>query len=52
MIRNKTYEIGVCCNNVLGNRDYEHQLVTTTQTVYTINRLRPRELLAKLSLNL
>ena len=50
--RTKTYEIGVCCNNVLGNRDYEHQLVTTTQTVYTINRLRPRELLAKLSLNL
>lgn len=50
--RTKTYEFGVSCYNIFGNRNHEHHLITTSQTIYTINRLRPRELLAKVSFNL
>lgn len=50
--RTKTYEVGLACNNIFGNRNYEYRLVAATQTVFTINRLRPREFLAKLSFNL
>lgn len=50
--RVKAYEVGLACTNLFGSRDYEHRLVTTSQTIFTINRLRPREFLAKFSFNL
>lgn len=50
--RTKRYEIGLMLNNLLGNSEYERRIVSTTQTVYTLNRLRPRELLARVMFNL
>jgi hypothetical protein len=50
--RTKTFEIGIGCNNIFGNRQYERRNISTYSSVYTINRLRPREILAKISVNL
>lgn len=50
--RTAAYEISVACDNILGNKRYERRNVTTYQRMYTINRLRPREILCKMSFNL
>lgn len=47
-----SYEVGLSCNNIFGNTQYERRMITTNQQVYTINQLRPRELLCKVSFNL
>ena len=50
--RTKRYEIGLALNNLMGNSQYERRLIATTQATYTINRLRPREFLARVLFNL
>ena len=50
--RKKRYEAGIYCNNLFGNRRYERRTVSTTQAVYTANRLRPREIMARIYFNL
>lgn len=50
--RKQTYEIGLQCNNIFGNKQYERKNITAYSSIYTINRLRPREILAKVSFNL
>ncbi|MBQ8463091.1 MAG: TonB-dependent receptor [Prevotella sp.] len=50
--RKKRYEAGIYCNNLFGNRRYERRTVSTTQAVYTMNRLRPREIMARIYFNL
>ena len=50
--RTKRYETGITLNNLMGNSQYERRVIATTQTTYTLNRLRPRELLARVLFNL
>ena len=50
--RTSTYEIGLSSNNIFGNKNYEHRYITDNQQIYTLNRLRPREILAKFSFDL
>lgn len=50
--RTKRYEIGLNCSNILGKNDYERRQLTDTQQVYTLTRLRPREILFKIEFNL
>ena len=50
--RTKRYELGVAINNLMGNSEFERRVIATTQTVYTLNRLRPRELVARALFNL
>lgn len=49
--RTKVYEIRLGCNNILGNKQYERTNITAYQQVYTISRLRPREILGIVSFN-
>jgi hypothetical protein len=50
--RTKTFEIGIRCDNIFGNQQYERKDISTYSSIYTINRLRPRDVLAKVSINL
>lgn len=50
--RRKTYELGLQLTNIFDVTDYRQCFVTSTQRVFQINELRPREILAKISLNL
>lgn len=50
--RTQAYEVSLGCNNLLGSKRYERTSITTYRQIYTVNRLRPRELLAKVSLSL
>lgn len=50
--RTTAYEIGLACNNIFGNTQYERKNITVNQEIYTFNKLRPRELLCKVSFNL
>lgn len=50
--RRKRYEVGVYCYNLFGNRNYERRVVSTAQTVCTQNRLRPREITARVFFNI
>lgn len=50
--RKKTFETGLYLNNILGNCTYERRYITDTQRVFTVNRLRPREILARIIFNL
>jgi hypothetical protein len=52
MVLIHSYEIGVTCNNLLGTTRYERKFVGGNQQVYTLNRLRSREVLVRFSLNL
>lgn len=42
--RQKTYEVELLLNNVLGTKTYEQHYYTSNQQVYQYNVLRPREL--------
>ena len=48
----KRYEACLILNNLAGNSEWQRRIITTTQTIYSINALRPREVLARLMLNL
>ena len=50
--RQKRYEAGIYCYNLMGNRNYERRVVSNTYTTYTQNRLRPREILMRIYFNL
>lgn len=50
--RTKTIEAGVRMSNIFGTSNYERQHVSSYATTCTINRLRPREILAKISIDL
>ena len=49
--RTKTYEVGLWFNNIMGFDKHERRYTTTTQHVYSVTRLRPRELMARAYLN-
>jgi hypothetical protein len=49
--RRKEYEIGITLNNIFGKTEYERRTITTDQRLYNITRLRPREIVAKVSFN-
>lgn len=48
----KRYELSLGVNNIFGTTKYERRTVTASTMLYTVNRLRPRELMAKLSFSL
>jgi hypothetical protein len=50
--RTKRYAVGLSCNNILGKNDYERRQLTNTQQVYTLTRLRPREILLNIEFNI
>lgn len=50
--RTKEYEVGVQIDNLFGNNKYEQHHISTYYTNYTVNRLRPREILFKASIDL
>ena len=50
--RTKRYEVGVWANNIIGSHKYERHYDTTAQHVYSVTRLRPRELMARVMFNL
>lgn len=50
--RTKKLEASLCINNVLGTKDYERQYVSNYSTTYMISRLRPRDFLAKISVDI
>lgn len=49
--RTKTYEIGMFARNIIGNKTYERKYTSTYQQMYSITRLRPREVMAKVMFN-
>ena len=50
--RTKTYEVGLWLNNIMGSDKYERRYTTTTQNVYSVTKLRPRELMARVYFNI
>ena len=50
--RTKQYEIGIWLNNIMGADKYERRYTTSTQHVYSVTRLRTRELMARVFFNL
>ena len=50
--RTKKHEFGVKVGNIFGNKDYERRYIYTNYISYTMNRLRPREILFKASFDL
>ena len=50
--RTKKYEIGFWINNIVGTDKYERRYTTLTQNIYSVTKLRPRELMARILFNL
>ena len=50
--RTKEFEVGIQMDNLFGNNKYERHQISTYYTNFTINRLRPREILFKASFDL
>lgn len=50
--RTKRYEVEVWLNNIMGTHKYERRYDTTAQHIYSVIRLRPRELMARVMFNL
>ena len=50
--RTKTIEASIRMSNIFGTSSYERRHVSSYATTCTINRLRPREILAKISIDL
>lgn len=48
----KKYEVGIRLNNLFGTHTYERHHISSFATTYTINHLRPREVMVKVSLDL
>ena len=48
----KKYEIGIRLNNLFGTHTYERHHISSYATTYTVNHLRPREVVLKASLDL
>lgn len=46
--RTKRSEYGLFCNNIYGKDIYERRQITDSQRLYTVTRLRPREIMAKI----
>ncbi len=50
--RRKTYELGLSLNNIFGNKRYERRVISDSYRMYNVNRLRPREILARVAFSL
>lgn len=50
--RTKKHEFGLKLGNIFGNKDYERRQISANYTTYTMNRLRPREILFKATFDL
>lgn len=50
--RTKKYEIGAILNNIFGTREYKRQYISDYYILYSVNQLRPREILCKVAFNL
>lgn len=46
--KTKNIEAGLAINNIFGKQTFERRYITDTRRLYTVSRLRPRELLVKL----
>ena len=49
--RTKTYETGITCSNLFGTRNYRRHYTTDYSDVFVLNKLRPREFLFRLFIN-
>lgn len=49
---NSTWELTLSINNIIGTSKYETRMIGTITDSYSLTRLRPREFLAKLSIDL
>ncbi len=47
--RQKHYEIGLSLSNILGTKTYQQHYYTTSQQIFQVNYLRPREIMANVS---
>ena len=50
--KEKRYEVVLSCNNLLGRSLYERRTVLADRMQYTVHRLRPREVMLKVSFDL
>lgn len=50
--KEKRYEWTLACHNLLGRSRYERRILSTDQLQYTVHRLRPREVMMKLSIDI
>ncbi len=50
--RKREYEIGLIINNIFGNKTFERRFITNTQQIFTYSKIRQRELLLHVSLNI
>lgn len=50
--REKSYEIGISCNNIFGTTEYRRRDMTELQQIYSVTHLRPREFMVKVCLYL
>ena len=48
----KRYELSLCANNIFGTTKYERTIISDSYMQYTLSRLRPRELMAKIAFSL
>lgn len=50
--KKKKYDIGITLNNIFGKQTYDRRVIMDTQRIYTSTRLRPREIIFRLAVNL
>lgn len=50
--KTKKIETGLSINNIFGKQEFERRYITDTQKLYTMTRLRPREIMAKVRFGL
>lgn len=48
----KRYELSLCANNIFGTTKYERTTISDSYMQYTLSRLRPRKLMAKIAFSL
>lgn len=48
----KSFELSISMNNIVGTTRFERTTISSTYMLYSFNRLRPRELMAKIALSL
>jgi len=47
--KTSAFDISLEWSNIFGNQNYERRIITSTTSLFTVNQLRPSEILAKIS---
>lgn len=47
--RKKKHEMSITINNIFGTTSYNREIITDNYRQYSINHLRPREIIAKMA---